>query len=165
MRWIASVLLLMLAACGQNARERKAADEADVEAVKAAQNRLPPLQPARPEPLLQEDMARVDASGPGCMVRLGEGMAPPVLITVGSFGWLKLDGAIIKVAGDTGSERGPNDTWTRYTGKYATLRLEFLPVDGVATGTEIRSHPVILTMRDPHDRVIYRGQGLQTCST
>lgn len=68
----------------------KGCDEADVEAVKAAQNRLPPLQPAIPEPSLQEDFARVDASGPGCMVRLGEGMKPPVLITVGSFGWLKL---------------------------------------------------------------------------
>lgn len=164
MRWIASTLLLALAACGQSAEERKAADEADVEAVKAAQNRLPPLEPARPEPLMQEDIARVDASGPGCMVRLGEGMTPPVLVTVGSFGWLKLDGAIIKVAGDSGSERGPNETWTRYTGKYATLRLEFPDGDLPATGLETRTHPVILTMRDPYDRVVYRGQGTQTCS-
>lgn len=164
MRWIASSLLLLLAACGQSAEERKAADEADVEAVKAAQNRLPPLEPTKPEPLMQEDIARVDASGPGCMVRLGEGMAPPIFVTVGSFGWLKLDGAIIKVAGDSGSERGPADTWTRYTGKYATLRLEYPGGDVVATEDETSSHAVIVTMRDPYDRVIYRGEGMQTCS-
>ena len=164
MRWMTSPLLLVVAACGPNADQRKAADEADVEAVEAAQNRLPLLQPMKPEPLMQEDIARVDATGPGCMVRLGEGLAPPVLVTVGSFGWLKLGGAIVKVASDSGSERGPADTWTRYTGKQATLRIEYAPGDIQASGLENSSHLVIITMRDAYDRVIYRGQGLQTCS-
>lgn len=165
MRWIVPSLLLALAACGQSAEQRKAADEADVEAVKAAQNRLPPLEPAQPEPLMQEDIARIDASGPGCMVRLGEGLAPPIFVTVGSFGWVKLDGEMIKVAGDTGSEHGPADTWTRYTGKQATLRLEYRSGDVSQAGLAERSNRVTVTMRDPYDRVIYRGQGVQTCST
>lgn len=165
MRWMVSVLLLALAACGQSAEQRRAADEADVEAVKAAQNRLPPLEPIQPEPLMQEDVARIDASGPGCMVRLGEGMAPPIFVTVGSFGWFKLDGEMIKVAGDSGSEHGPAQTWTRYTGKQATLRLEYAPGDVSPSGLDERSRTVIVTMRDPYDRVIYRGQGVQTCST
>ena len=164
MRWMVSLLLLALAACGPSAEQRRAADEADVEAVKAAQNRLPPLEPVQPDPLMQEDIARIDASGPGCMVRLGEGRAPPIFVTVGSFGWLKLDGAMIKVAGDSGSERGPADTWTRYTGKQATLRLEYARGDVPPTGLEERSRVVIVTMRDPYDRVIYRGQGVQTCA-
>ena len=165
MRWMTSSLLLALTACGQSAEQRRAADEADIEAVKAAQNRLPPLQPMKPDPLMQEDIARIDASGPGCMVRLGEGLAPPVLVTVGSFGWVKLDGAIIKVAGDSGSEHGPVDTWTRFTGKQVTLRLEYPSGPVPQAGQESQSHPVTLTMRDPYDRVIYRGQGTQTCST
>jgi hypothetical protein len=71
---------------------------------------------------------------------------------------------MIKVAGDSGSEHGPADTWTRYTGKQATLRLEYAGGGVPATGLEARSHAVIVTMRDPYDRVIYRGQGIQTCS-
>ncbi len=164
MRWIVPFMLLALGACGQSAEQRRAADEADIEAVKAAQNRLPPLAPAQPEPLMQDDIARIDASGPGCMVRLGEGLSPPIFFTVGSFGWFKVDGAMIKVAGDSGSEHGPADTWTRYTGKQATLRLEYAGGGVPATGLEARSHAVIVTMRDPYDRVIYRGQGIQTCS-
>ena len=84
---------------------------------------------------------------------------------MGSFGWVKLDGAIIKVAGDSGSEHGPVDTWTRFTGKQVTLRLEYPSGPVPQAGQESQSHPLTLTMRDPYDRVIYRGQGTQTCST
>lgn len=165
MRRLAAVLLLLPAACGPSESERRAQDQAAVAAVKAAQNRLPPLVPLKPESLLDEDIARVDASGPGCLVRLGEGLAPPVLVTVGSFGWLKLDGAIVKLAGDSGSERGPVDTWTNFTGKIVTLRLGY-PGGGAKAGDPAAaSRAVTLTLRDPYGRVVYRGAGMQSCSS
>lgn len=162
----AGLLLLLpaLAACGQSAEEKRAADDADVAAVKAAQKRMPPLAPIRPEVLLEEDVARIDAAGPGCILRMGEGLSPPVLITIGSFGWLKLDGEIVKVAGDSGSERGPAQTWTHYTGKQATLRIGFEDGEVQPTGASAEGRAASLTVRDSYDRVIYRGHGIQTCS-
>lgn len=164
MRFLVPVAALALAACGQSAEERRAADDADVAAVKAVQNRLPPLAPIKPEVLMDEDISRIDASGPGCMLRIGEGLAPAVLVTVGSYGWIKLDGEVIKLAGDSGSERGPADTWTRYAGKKATLRIDSADGDIPATEAPGRSRAVTLTLRDAYDRVIYRGEGTQTCS-
>lgn len=164
MRAVLLLLLPALAACGQSAEEKRAADEADVAAVEAAQKRMPPLAPMRPQMLLEEDIARIDAAGPGCVLRIGEGLSPPVLITVGSFGWLKLDDEIVKVAGDSGSERGPAQTWTRYSGKQATLRIGFNDGDIAPSGAPGEGHAVTLTMRDAYDRVVYRGQGMQTCS-
>ncbi len=165
MRTIVVVMLLALAACGEDPQAKRAADAADVAAVKAVQNRMPPLAPIQPEPLLAADVARIDATGPGCVVRLGEGLAPPVLVAVGSFGWVKLDGMMLKVAGDSGSDRGPSDTWTRYSSKEATLRVEYPGATAVPTGKAGASSPVTLTMRDAWDRVVYRGEGIQTCSS
>lgn len=72
---------------------------------------------------------------------------------------------MIKVAGDSGSEHGPADIWIRYTGNQASLRLEYASGDVPATGIGERSQTVIVTMRDPYDPVVYRGEGGQTCST
>lgn len=164
MRAVTLLLLSALAACGQSAEEKRAADDADVAAVKDAQNRMPPLLPVKPEVLMDGDMARIDASGPGCIVLMGQGPAVPVLVTVGSFGWLKLDGTILKIAGDSGSDRGPADTWTHYTGKQTSVRIRFESGDSAPTSAPGEDHVVTLTMRDAYDRVIYRGQGMQTCS-
>lgn len=162
----AGLLLLLpaLAACGQSAEEKRAADDADVAAVEAAQKRMPPLEPVRPQVLLEGDIARIDAVGPGCILRIGEGLSPPVLITVGSFGWLKLEDEIVKMAGDSGSERGPAQTWTHYTGRQATLRIGFEDGEIQPTGAATEGRAAILTMRDSYGRVIYRGRGIQTCS-
>jgi hypothetical protein len=164
MRAAIVLCLFALVACGKSAEDRRAEDAADVAAVEAAQNRMPPLNPVKPEPMLDADIARIDATGPGCMLRAGQGLVPPVLVTVGSFGWLKIDGTMLKVAGDSGSDRAPSDTWTHYTGKQVTLRIEYPGASAAATSAEDSSRPATLTLRDAWDRVVYRGEGTQSCS-
>lgn len=154
---------LVVAACGPTEEERRADDAADVAAVNAAQNRLPPVVPVRPELLIGGDMERIDASGPGCTITIGDTLGPPVFVAVGSYGWIKLDGLMIKFAGDTGSERGPEKTWTRYTGRERTLRIEDADAMPLSTGEGAGDSDVVLTMRDAWDRVVYRGNGWRTC--
>lgn len=166
MRTIAVILLLAaLSACEKNAEQRKAEDAAAIAVVNAAQNRLPPLKMVTPEPLQEADLARIDASGPGCLFGNADGTAPPLLMMVGSFGWIKIEGEVIRLAGDSGSAATPARTWSHYSGKAFTLRIEPIDAAAAATGDPGRSYPANLVVRDAYDRVVYRVAGLQDCTT
>lgn len=93
-----------------------------------------------------------------------DGHAIPQLVTMGSYGWIKLDGELIRLAADTSSQPGYGKTWSRYTGKQLTLRIE---------PTESRAAPVTangvhrlvrLTVRDAWQRVIYEKSVWQACA-
>ena len=119
-----SILGLALAACGPSAEQQRKSDDRDVAAVEAAQNRLPPTKAVALQFLAPADQARMDGAGGRCAYGNGGAQqTDPVLVTMGSFGWIKVRGELTKLAADSGSEPGPVRTWTHYTGQEITLRV------------------------------------------
>lgn len=155
------VLLALLSACGQSKEGRARDDAAAIAAVKAAQNQLPPIRLIVPEALLPDDLGRIDASGGRCSLVLPSGAAP-VLVTMGSYGWIKLDSELIKLAADIGSDHGPVRTWSHYVGKQITLRVEPADTD-TAPGSGPVRHRVKLVVRDAWDRIVFAADGAQAC--
>jgi hypothetical protein len=157
-------LALTLAACGQSAEQQRKDDDRDVAAVEAAQNRLPPTEAVALQFLLPADQARMDGVGGRCIYSNGEtSRTDPVLVTMGSFGWIKVKGELIKLAADSSSDPGPVRTWTRYTGRENTLRIlpaesRVAPSDSARTRQQVR-----LVVRDAWDREVSAATLLQDC--
>ena len=166
MRAALLILVLALTACGKSDEQRKEEDKRDVAAVEAAQNRLPPIEPVALESLLPEDRGRIDAVGGRCSYALAQPhRTDPLLVTVGSFGWIKIGGALTKLAADTGSDPGPARTWTQYTGLEISLRI--LPAgssDAPAESAAMR-RPVRVIVRDAWDRVLLTENLVQACTS
>ena len=155
---------MALAACGPNAEQQRKDDDKDVAAVEAAQHRLPPTEAVALQLLLPEDQARMDGVGGRCAFSNREAaQTDPVLVTMGSFGWIKVKGELIKLAADSGSEPGPVRTWTRYTGRENTLRI--LPAETrTAPSDSIRTRQLVrLVMRDAWDREVSAADLVQDC--
>jgi hypothetical protein len=165
MRKLTLIAVLLVAGCGKDPVQQRREDDQAVAAVNAAQNRLPPPKPFRPEPLTVEDLARMDDVGARCILPADPaGPAIPQLVTMGSYGWIKLDGELIRLVADTAGQPGNNRTWSRYTGKELTLRIE--PAEAraapiTANGVHRR---VRLTVRDAWQRVIFETTVWQACS-
>jgi hypothetical protein len=155
---IAIMMLLALGACGENPERKRAADEADIAAVEAAQGRLPPLQALEPELLETEDLGRMDIGGAGCTIRLERDPARPLFVAAKALGWMKRDGELIKLAADTGSTQSPGLTWSRYTGRELTVRIESIQLSASPDMA-----PVTVTIRDAYDRVIFRAAATRQC--
>ncbi len=168
MRKLTLIAVFLLAACGKNPAEQLREDDQAVAAVNAAQNRLPPVQPFVPEFLSSEDMARMDGAGGRCSYHFPgpHGRSNFVLVTMGSFGWIKNDSELIKLAADTGSAGAPARTWTHYTGRNLTLRIDnprpsmHAPPNSHALVEDL----VTLTVRDQYDRAIFREELAQDCT-
>ena len=164
MRATLLMLVLALTGCGKSDEQREKEDARDVAMVKAVQNRLPPIELVVLQSLLPADRGRIDAVGGRCSYALAKPEATdPVAVTVGSFGWIKITDELLKLAADTGSEAGPAQTWTHYTGREISLR--FLP--GEASGAQANSaamrRSIRMVVRDSWDRVILTENLVQAC--
>ncbi|MFO1256278.1 MAG: hypothetical protein U1E37_11530 [Sphingomonadaceae bacterium] len=156
---------MALAVGGCTSKEEQARrDAADIAAVKAAQNQLPPLVPANPEPLSPADLARLDAPGGVCsFVASTSARAEILLASDAHFAWIRLDGGLVKLASDPGSAPGPAGSWTHYVGKEQTLRIEGRGNAGVPPSATAGAWPSRITLRDPHDRVVFSSDGTLGC--
>lgn len=162
-------LALALSACGQNAERKRQEDERAIAAVEAAQRQMPPLKTVTLQDLSADDRSRIDGEGGRCRYAAA-GAAPDVihLVTMGSYGWLRIDsGEMMQLAADTGSTPSPARTWSRYTGKQLTLRIEPARTEGLPPaapdpGVEFTG-PVTITVRDAWDRIVASGAFTQDC--
>lgn len=159
------ILALMLGACGQSPEEMAREDEAAVAAVKAAQNRIPPPSALSPEQFGPDDFARMDDHGASCAFYLGSVPdARAVLMARPSYGWIKLEGDLLKLVSDSGSDAGPLGTWTRYAGKDISIRIEHKRADRVASEAPRQEAPAQLMVRDRWDRVVFAAAGSLRCA-
>lgn len=165
MRKLTLIAVLLVGACGKDPVQQRREDDQAVAAVNAAQNRLPPLKPLRLQQLTSEDLGRMDDVGSRCTLPADPtGPAIPQIVTMGSYGWIKLDGELIRLAADTSSQPGYGKTWSRYTGKELTLRIE--PAESPAAPATAKDvHRLVrLTVRDAWQRVIYETSAWQACT-
>ena len=166
MRAALLILPLALAACAKSDIEQQKEDEAAVAAVEAAQNRLPPIKPVALQSLLAGDRGRMDGGSGRCSYGFAVPQrSDPIFVTMGSFGWIKVAGVLIKLAGDVGSEPGPARTWTHYTGLDMTLRI--LPGDSSVAprASNGADRPVRLVVRDVWDREVLTENLVQACTS
>ena len=166
MRTTLLILVLTLTACGKSDEQRKEEDKKDVAMVEAAQNRLPPIKPVALGSLLPEDRGRIDAVGGRCSFAFAvPDRSDLILVTMGSFGWIKLGGALTKLAADTGSDPGPARTWTHYTGLEISLRILPAGSSDAPAGSAAMRRPVRVIVRDALDRVLLTENLVQSCTS
>lgn len=163
----ATILLTLavgfFAACAEeiSPAEQERIDAAKIAAVERA-NIVPP-DPVSPQKIDFPDYEENDLFGSGCsFVPEGEG-PDPIALTQGAAAFMKLDGKIVRFAPDKGSKQGPFATWQHYDGKVHSIRLEFAPGDGKASGTETVAYPAAITVQNGRDQTVYEASGSAQC--
>jgi hypothetical protein len=155
---------LLLTGCGdkQTAQEKAESDAAAVAAVKAAQDRKPPVVPVTPEPLTIAEMKHAAFSGQRCTFRPdGAVDARPVLAIAAKKGLLKIDGRPAVVAADTGSSALPYGTHARYSGRVNALRID---EDGSVPSNSAEAWRGIVTIIDQFERPVFTAKGSFDCT-
>ena len=161
MRAAILALTLLAAACGPSPEDKAREDAAAIAAVNAAQNRLPPIKTLSLEQFTPGDFARMDDTGASCAFYAESravGMARP------SYGWIKLEGELIRLVSDSGSTAGPLGTWTRYTGRALSLRIEPVGAAIADSAQPQQTGPAQLVVTDSWDRAVFAVAGSMRCA-
>ncbi len=155
-----AVLLTATAACQQQDSASEAPEVSDAEAVaavKAAQNREPPIVPIILEPIQQADKDRYNLNDLGCdFTREIDGGAPIALTNDGR-AMVKVEGEMIPLAADVGGTPLGTRAWQHYTGKRFAMTLKPLAGDAL---------PAIgqMELRDPWGRIVFGATGRIACA-
>lgn len=161
---------VLLLACGAlvagcerepTAAEQAAKDERDVAQVRAIAE-APPPQPIAPENIGFSDIEANDLFGAGCAFSPPNSMSV-LTIAQPDRAYLKLDGKIIALAADKGSESLPLGAWTRYDGEKYQLSLSRAAGEGEASGAETVDYSGEMVVRDPQDRPVFQRSGTIRC--
>jgi hypothetical protein len=158
-------LVLAAAGCGDrepSAREKALRDEADVEAVKAAQQ-APPA-PVTPDKILYPDIEKYDLYGAGCNFAPEGSMAAIALAQTGR-GYMKIDGKIEAFAPDAGSSDLPLGAKGKYTAGAWSFLLDIGEGEGEQDGIETVNFPARLVLRNDRDQVVYEASGVAQCGS
>jgi hypothetical protein len=123
-----------------------------------------PAMAIAPQPITFADIERNDLFGAGCYFLDGSGEARTMLFLASDQkGWLKLEGRIVALSADRGSDKLPYSTWTKYVGLANTVRLTRDAVGERQTGPETASAPGTIVIRDAKDRTVYKRSGIIEC--
>ncbi|MCT2558794.1 hypothetical protein N0B51_07350 [Tsuneonella sp. YG55] len=161
------VLPLALAAAGcdskePSAREQALRDEADVAAVKAAQE-APPV-PVTPDKILYPDIEKYDLYGAGCNFAPDGSMAAIALAQPGH-GYMKIDGKLEGFAPDAGSSDLPLGAKGKYTAAAWSFMLDIGEGEGEQDGIETVNFPARLILRNDRDQIVYEASGVAQCGS
>lgn len=150
------VAVLLLSGCGDKLApaEKARRDAADVAFVETAQKQRAPAKPIALQPLLAADRARLPEGENACGLVLREHATDdPVLVLGPVAGHVKLEGKLVVLAADTGSERIAPGFYRRYDGKVYALEV------GAAAG---RAGWMIV--KDSPGRTVFSAAGEWTCT-
>lgn len=158
-------LALAAAACGDDGpspREQALRDEADVEAVKAAQE--PPPTPVTPEKILYPDIEKYNLFGAGCNFA-PQGSMGAIALAQPAHGYMKIDGKLVPFAPDAGSGDLPLGTKGKYTAGAWSFMLDIGEGEGEQDGIETVNFPAKLVLRNDRDQVVYESTGVAQCGS
>lgn len=161
MRAAVLALILLAAACGPSPEDKAREDAAAIAAVNAAQNRLPPAKALSLEQFTPGDFARMDDTGASCAFY---SEARAIAMARPGFGWIKLDGELIRLVSDSGSAAGPLGTYSRYTGRALSMRIEPAGAAATATVQTRLEMPAMISVFDQWDRVVFGLAGQMRCA-
>ena len=161
MRRAILALTLLAAACGPSPEDKAREDAAAIAAVNAAQNRLPPVKTLSLAQFTPDDFARMDDTGASCAF-YAESRA--IAMARPSYGWIKLEGELIQLVSDSGSAAGPLGTYSRYTGRALSLRIEPAGAAAAATMQTRLEMPAMISVFDQWDRVVFGLAGYMRCA-
>ncbi len=163
MRWIASLAVLALAACGDGRTpEEKATEDARAIAeVEASQE--PPPQAFAPQPIRYPDIERHGLYGAGCSFAPKGGGIGAVVLAMADTGYMKRDGELMRFAADKGSAELPYLARQKYDGKVHSFTLQLDEESGERSGMETSDYSAELTVEDEKGRVVYRSAGIAQC--
>lgn len=157
------VLVLLTAACGQR-EDKEAEARRAVAMVEAAQNRKPPVEGLRPQPITFGEVQRNRISRKGCaFLPSGGEDGNPVLYADHDRAVMKISSQFEVFASDSGSAEGPGRTRHHYTGKTWDMRLEPQAGAGLPLGEDSVTWNAALTLRDRFDRPVYAAAGTLVC--
>lgn len=172
MRKAALVVTLLLAACSEpelTPEQQEAADRRAIAAVEAAQI-IPPA-PVTPEPILFADIERYDLFGAGCSFMPGGAPAEApggkgaLMLANESGAYIKVEGALQRLAPDGGSPELPLGTRGKYDGKEFSVVLDIAAEEGEQSGTETIDFPARLVLRNARDQTVYAETGVAQCGS
>lgn len=149
-------LALLLAGCGKGVdpAEKARRDAADVAFVEAAQKQRAPAQPIVLQPLLAKDRARLSAGEDTCGLLLRDRTADDPIAVLGPVaGHIKLEGKLVVLAADTGSQKLPSGVYRRYDGKSYAVEL--------GTGEGMSGW---MTIKDSPGRTVFMAAGDWACA-
>ncbi len=161
--WIILPAVLVLAACDSKADKEAEAARA-VAIVEAAQNRTPPVEGLRPQPITFGEVQRNRISRKGCaFLPSGGEDGNPVLYADRDRAVMKVNSQFELFASDSGSAEGPGKTRHHYTGKTWDMRFEPQAGAGLPLGEDSLTWNAALTLRDRFNRPVYAAAGTLVC--
>ena len=156
---------LLAASCSKDepsAAEQARMDQADIEAVNAAQ--VPPPAPVEPDRITITDIEKYDMYGAGCSFAAGKGIAAIALLQE-KRGYMKIDGNVLPFAPDAGSGDLPLGTKGKYTGGALSFVLDLASEEGRQSGSETIDYPARFVLRNDHDQIVYQADGTAQCGS
>lgn len=155
---VALAICALLAGCGEEAAEQKAAEDArDVAIVKRMSRE--PFQPIEPTPISQADVTRYGLDRPGC--RFSKNGQDPIFIAAQDEGFMRVGTDLKRFAARTESATLPGGARSTYVGLASWVDLARLP-DAGGTG-DANTWPARLIVHDAQDRVAYMADGTIRC--
>lgn len=165
MRYVALVMVLACAACGEDVspEQQDMLDDQAIAAVEEANSAMPPLNTIVPDPILYPDIEANDIYGISCAYAPGTSLGARVIAREAD-AFMKIEGEIVRFAADPGARELPFSTRSLYNGREFSLRLD-INGDGTSSGEEVTEYEGTMTVRDRWGRVVYTGTGLAQCGS
>lgn len=157
-----AVLAVGCAGDEPSAEDRQRMEEADIAAVKAAQE-VPPA-PVTPEKILYPDIERYELYGAGCNFA-PEGSMAAIALAQSARGFMKIDGDIVAFAPDAGSGDLPLGAKGKYTAGEWSFMLDLAAAEGEQDGSETVNFPARFVLRNQRDQIVYQAGGIAQCGS
>ena len=158
------VALILLAACSDDAspEDARASAERDVAMVEAANRAQPPLHEVVPGTIGYPDIERHKMIGEACAYAPGTSIAARVIARRDD-AFIKVDGDILRLAADPGSDELPANSRSQYDGRAYSLHLSVEGEGEPVPGSSAVDYSGRMELRDSWGRVVYTGNGLARC--
>lgn len=151
---------LMLAGCGEamTPAEKARRDARDVAFVETVQKQRAPVQPIALQPLSAADIRGLPSGEKACGLLLRDRVVDDPILVVGTVaGHVKLEGELVVLAADTGSEKLAPGIYRKYDGKAYALELS------VGTTTDAGRRIGSMVIRESAGRVAFMAAGEWDC--
>tara|TARA_A100001391_G_scaffold168044_2_gene128507 strand:+ start:353 stop:838 length:486 start_codon:yes stop_codon:yes gene_type:complete len=157
----AKILLLAvtLAACSNEpTEEERQAAVAEVEA-----SQTPPPEKLELGAIRYREIEQHNLYGAGCSFAPEGGGLSAVALAMAETGHFLHDGELVTLAADKGSTELPYLARYQYDGTDYSMSLDLDEGEGEQVGEEVSDFPATLTIRDAHDQIVYRKDGIAQC--
>lgn len=136
----------------------------DIALVEAAQRSNPPPRAINPEGITSAEISSNRLSASACQFRAIETpLADPILLADERRAFMQLEGRLITLAADPGSERAHAMLFRHYVGKSHSLTVDRSPGDGDRLGDDRLRWPARVTIRDAWDQTVFVATGELAC--